>query len=207
MKKEETKKTRARRRAHFFPFLGFCPLPGDSRESSRGFQDENLARRCCFFAANGRALCVWPCCLVAIELFLFSRVSLFSLFLEKQTKKNFLQAPKPSPGPHKQRECLPLVIMLRNRLKYVSTCLRKERMANSLFLQSSPPSSSRRWRRQAKASNQWGSSIHSRSPLLLQFFFFFLGSGIAGFYFSSDSEETKKNDAAKRDDGFERGLI
>ncbi|KAJ1642528.1 40S ribosomal protein S4 [Coemansia asiatica] len=27
-------------------------------------------------------------------------------------------APKPSPGPHKQRECLPLVIFLRNRLKY-----------------------------------------------------------------------------------------
>jgi len=27
------------------------------------------------------------------------------------------QAPKPSPGPHKQRECLPLVLMLRNRLK------------------------------------------------------------------------------------------
>jgi len=27
-------------------------------------------------------------------------------------------APKPSPGPHKQRECLPLILMLRNRLKY-----------------------------------------------------------------------------------------
>eukprot|EP00736_Rhodelphis_marinus_P012701 Rmarinus@m.4809 len=27
-------------------------------------------------------------------------------------------APKPSPGPHKQRECLPLLVMLRNRLKY-----------------------------------------------------------------------------------------
>jgi hypothetical protein len=27
------------------------------------------------------------------------------------------QAPKPSPGPHKSRECLPLVVMLRNRLK------------------------------------------------------------------------------------------
>ncbi|PVV04746.1 hypothetical protein BB560_000740 [Smittium megazygosporum] len=27
-------------------------------------------------------------------------------------------APKPSPGPHKQRECLPLIIFLRNRLKY-----------------------------------------------------------------------------------------
>ncbi|KAJ1936643.1 40S ribosomal protein S4, partial [Linderina macrospora] len=27
-------------------------------------------------------------------------------------------APKPSAGPHKQRECLPLVVFLRNRLKY-----------------------------------------------------------------------------------------
>merc|ERR1712054_118111 len=30
-------------------------------------------------------------------------------------------APKPSPGPHKQRECLPLAIILRNRLKYALT--------------------------------------------------------------------------------------
>lgn len=28
-----------------------------------------------------------------------------------------LQAPKPSAGPHKQRECLPLLLILRNRLK------------------------------------------------------------------------------------------
>ena len=28
------------------------------------------------------------------------------------------QAPRPSPGPHKLRECLPLIIFLRNRLKY-----------------------------------------------------------------------------------------
>ena len=27
-------------------------------------------------------------------------------------------APKPSAGPHKTRECLPLVVFLRNRLKY-----------------------------------------------------------------------------------------
>jgi len=27
-------------------------------------------------------------------------------------------APKPSAGPHKQRECLPLILLLRNRLKY-----------------------------------------------------------------------------------------
>jgi ribosomal protein S4E len=27
------------------------------------------------------------------------------------------QAPKPSQGPHKTRECLPLLLILRNRLK------------------------------------------------------------------------------------------
>ncbi|KDD75424.1 hypothetical protein H632_c691p0 [Helicosporidium sp. ATCC 50920] len=30
-------------------------------------------------------------------------------------------APKPSSGPHKTRECLPLILMLRNRLKYALT--------------------------------------------------------------------------------------
>jgi len=30
-------------------------------------------------------------------------------------------APKPSAGPHKERECLPLVVLLRNRLKYALT--------------------------------------------------------------------------------------
>jgi len=30
-------------------------------------------------------------------------------------------APKPTSGPHKQRECLPLIILLRNRLKYALT--------------------------------------------------------------------------------------
>jgi len=30
-------------------------------------------------------------------------------------------APRPSPGPHKLRECLPLVILIRNRLKYALT--------------------------------------------------------------------------------------
>jgi len=30
-------------------------------------------------------------------------------------------APKPSSGPHKQRECLPLILLLRNRLKYALT--------------------------------------------------------------------------------------
>ena len=30
-------------------------------------------------------------------------------------------APRPSTGPHKLRECLPLIILLRNRLKYALT--------------------------------------------------------------------------------------
>jgi len=30
-------------------------------------------------------------------------------------------APRPSPGPHKLRECLPLIVFLRNRLKYALT--------------------------------------------------------------------------------------
>ena len=32
-----------------------------------------------------------------------------------------IQAPKPSAGPHKTRECLPLIILLRNRLNYALT--------------------------------------------------------------------------------------
>jgi len=38
--------------------------------------------------------------------------------LDKLTGK---YAPKPSQGPHKQRECLPLVVLLRNRLKFALT--------------------------------------------------------------------------------------
>lgn len=38
--------------------------------------------------------------------------------LDKLTGK---YAPKPSQGPHKQRECIPLVVLLRNRLKYALT--------------------------------------------------------------------------------------
>lgn len=30
-------------------------------------------------------------------------------------------APKPASGPHKQRECIPLILLLRNRLKYALT--------------------------------------------------------------------------------------
>jgi small subunit ribosomal protein S4e len=41
-------------------------------------------------------------------------------------KMGGIWAPKPSTGPHKERECLPLSIILRNRLKYALT--RKESM-------------------------------------------------------------------------------
>merc|ERR1740124_829585 len=33
----------------------------------------------------------------------------------------FSEAPRPSTGPHKLRECLPLILILRNRLKYALT--------------------------------------------------------------------------------------
>eukprot|EP00918_Siedleckia_nematoides_P031943 GHVU01069140.1.p1 GENE.GHVU01069140.1~~GHVU01069140.1.p1 ORF type:complete len:271 (-),score=23.80 GHVU01069140.1:808-1620(-) len=36
-------------------------------------------------------------------------------------KMTGVYAPRPSPGPHRLRECLPLVILLRNRLKYALT--------------------------------------------------------------------------------------
>ena len=36
-------------------------------------------------------------------------------------KMGGMWAPRPSTGPHKLRECLPLIILLRNRLKYALT--------------------------------------------------------------------------------------
>ena len=42
------------------------------------------------------------------------------------SKMGGIWAPKPSCGPHKQRECLPLSLILRNRLKYALT--RRESM-------------------------------------------------------------------------------
>ncbi|GCA63883.1 ribosomal protein S4e, partial [Kipferlia bialata] len=36
-------------------------------------------------------------------------------------KMSGVWAPRPSSGPHKLRECLPLVLILRNRLKYALT--------------------------------------------------------------------------------------
>lgn len=40
-------------------------------------------------------------------------------------------APRPSPGPHKLRECLPLIVLLRNRLKYALN----KREVNSIVMQ------------------------------------------------------------------------
>ncbi|KAI6656526.1 hypothetical protein LOD99_1322 [Oopsacas minuta] len=40
-------------------------------------------------------------------------------------------APKPSSGPHKTRECLPLVILLRNRLKYALTYTEAKKILKS----------------------------------------------------------------------------
>merc|ERR1711971_663960 len=37
------------------------------------------------------------------------------------TKMGGVWAPRPSTGPHKLRECLPLILILRNRLKYALT--------------------------------------------------------------------------------------
>lgn len=36
-------------------------------------------------------------------------------------KMDGVWAPKPSPGPHKERECFPMILILRNRLKYALT--------------------------------------------------------------------------------------
>jgi len=36
-------------------------------------------------------------------------------------KQEGIWAPRPSPGPHKLRECLPIILVLRNRLKYALT--------------------------------------------------------------------------------------
>lgn len=43
-----------------------------------------------------------------------------------------LQAPRPSTGPHKLRESLPLILILRNRLKYALT----KAEANAICMQS-----------------------------------------------------------------------
>lgn len=47
--------------------------------------------------------------------------SSFCRCTEEGISCDFSQAPRPSTGPHKLRECLPLIIFLRNRLKYALT--------------------------------------------------------------------------------------
>lgn len=81
---------------------------------------------------------VWMCvfdmlihCSVAVEADLFSKQKCFvSVLFESNTSSHLnislslsfsSQAPRPSTGPHKLRECLPLIIFLRNRLKYALT--------------------------------------------------------------------------------------
>jgi len=45
-------------------------------------------------------------------------------------------APKPSSGPHKTRECLPMIIFLRNRLKYALTYVEAKKFVNNVLLKS-----------------------------------------------------------------------
>ena len=44
------------------------------------------------------------------------------------------QAPRPSTGPHKMRECLPLVVFLRNRLKYALTYDEVKKIVNQRLI-------------------------------------------------------------------------
>ena len=55
--------------------------------------------------------------------FFFLSVLSFFLFVLSSSCSSLcgLQAPRPSTGPHKRRECLPLVVFVRNRLKYALT--------------------------------------------------------------------------------------
>ena len=46
----------------------------------------------------------------------------------------FMQAPRPSTGPHKMRECLPLVVFLRNRLKYALTYDEVKKIVNQRLI-------------------------------------------------------------------------
>ena len=43
-------------------------------------------------------------------------------------------APKPSSGPHKTRECLPLIIFLRNRLKYALTYVEAKKICKQRLI-------------------------------------------------------------------------
>lgn len=43
-------------------------------------------------------------------------------------------APKPSSGPHKTRECLPMIIFLRNRLKYALTYVEAKKICKQRLI-------------------------------------------------------------------------
>jgi small subunit ribosomal protein S4e len=43
-------------------------------------------------------------------------------------------APKPSSGPHKSRECLPMIIFLRNRLKYALTYVEAKKICKQRLI-------------------------------------------------------------------------
>lgn len=47
----------------------------------------------------------------------FRALGCFRVIIAHEFHYLIVQAPKPSAGPHKQRECLPLLLILRNRLK------------------------------------------------------------------------------------------
>lgn len=63
-----------------------------------------------------------PCCL-SLDGDLSPLLAIFALHIVLIGSSMILctQAPKPSSGPHKSRECLPLILILRNRLKYALT--------------------------------------------------------------------------------------
>merc|ERR1712002_1405720 len=63
---------------------------------------------------------------------LFERPSKMARGPRKHLKR--LHAPKPSTGPHKMRECLPLVVFLRNRLKYALTYDEVKKIVNQRLI-------------------------------------------------------------------------
>ena len=56
------------------------------------------------------------------------------LHIDCEYVTDLLQAPRPSTGPHKMRECLPLVVFLRNRLKYALTYDEVKKIVNQRLI-------------------------------------------------------------------------
>jgi small subunit ribosomal protein S4e len=72
----------------------------------------------------GRARCVCVCVCVCVAQVRGPKKHLKRLAAPRHWMLDKLTghfAPKPAPGPHAERECLPLIIILRNRLKYALT--------------------------------------------------------------------------------------